>query len=494
MKTVKYTYKYACNLLNKLPLFISISIWTLMALSALAGLYYLWAGEWIFGRLSGSDTHDDIVKLALTTVGGIGAVGYLVIKYQERQAEKRREEREIRSIEWGKERDKKEDERRGRIEYKEEEYRKRKEEKEENQIKSNELRAAINLLGSDKPSTRIAGVYELVEFADAHHEDSKQKIVNILCGYLRTNRSEDDGPVESTIIEQIRIHTQKAEEKTSWSNCKFNFQGATFLGEINLSCSILNGGTSFEDAKFRSKVFFNDTEFPDGISFARATFQEYSSFKSKFEGKSSFAATNFHSKVNFSSAEFKSKVSFNKSTFKNDVHFLKSVFQGKACFDHVEFQGEATFTIAEFKNEAWFMSGTFQQKGKFVDTKFQSLASFDNTRFNCETSFIGVNFNDQASFSKSIFRHIVDFTSAIFSSYIYFDHSLIAAMRLNGAKRSFEIDSNDAPIFNRTPLSGEINPFSLIRTSAAFQEAWKKLELIESKPNKVENPEPPIQP
>lgn len=87
----------------------------------------------------------DRIKVTLTALGGVGAVGYLVIKYRERAALERSEADE-------------------------------------------KLVRAVQQLGDPSPQVRIAGVYALADVADTYGGPYHQCVVDILCGYLRTDR------------------------------------------------------------------------------------------------------------------------------------------------------------------------------------------------------------------------------------------------------------------------------------------------------------------
>ena len=47
---------------------------------------------------------------------------------------------------------------------------------------------AVQQLGDPSPQVRIAGVYALVDVADTYEGPYHQRVVDILCGYLRTDR------------------------------------------------------------------------------------------------------------------------------------------------------------------------------------------------------------------------------------------------------------------------------------------------------------------
>ena len=165
-------------------LFGAIAIWAFLGIIAFV------LAMWGLGRvpvwqlkLDPEKQAESIVKIALTLVGGVGAVAYLVIKYQEQQQAGRAEKRE------------------------------------EDRIVDTKMQDAINQLGSDKASTRIAGVYALTDIADRYTGRYRQRVVDILCGYLRSDRSRQpvwdasghlvesvasDEAVESTILSVMR--------------------------------------------------------------------------------------------------------------------------------------------------------------------------------------------------------------------------------------------------------------------------------------------------
>ncbi|MFC2361775.1 MAG: hypothetical protein ACFNME_13405, partial [Actinomyces dentalis] len=191
------------------PLFGVILVWVVLALVVFTVLGWLW-GEgplwswqrWLTNwRGAGVGAGSlDLVKVSLTTIGGIGGTGYLVIKYRERASAERAE------------RDAEQD----RAEQR--------------------LLSGVQQLGSGSPQVRIAGVYSLADVADTYRGEYRQRVVSILCGYLRTQRGEwrtivneqdgpeqsseekvyvsHDGAVESTVLEVLVRHLRKRREKT----------------------------------------------------------------------------------------------------------------------------------------------------------------------------------------------------------------------------------------------------------------------------------------
>lgn len=231
---------------------------------------------------------DKIKETSFKLVGGIGAIVYLVIKYRERS-----------------------DAERGDAESK--------------------LAAAVQQLGDkESPAARIAGVYSLTEVADRYGANFHQRVVDVLCGYLRSergywkdcnkkriaggrpNRVDDnryistDGAVESTIIAVLRDNCAK-DKKKGWHNCKIDLHNASFSEEVDLreiKCKKLK----LSQAYFGARALFSGVEVEQYINVSAAYFRreavftnvdlsqttQYCSFKaSKFRGAFNFRDTKF---------------------------------------------------------------------------------------------------------------------------------------------------------------------------------------------------------
>ena len=248
------------------PLFGVILVWVVLALVVFTVLGWLW-GEgplwswqrWLTnwrGAGVGADSLD-LVKVSLTTIGGIGGTGYLVIKYRERASAERADAEQ-------------------------------------------RLLSGVQQLGSGSPQVRIAGVYSLADAADTYRGEYRQRVVSILCGYLRTQRGEwrtivneqdgpeqsseekvyvsHDGAVESTVLEVLVRHLRKRCEKT-------NHRGAvTQLVEddqlwcdctIDLHDAVLTEIADFRGATFTNNANFERATFKDHANFGRATFTNH---------------------------------------------------------------------------------------------------------------------------------------------------------------------------------------------------------------------------
>ena len=298
------------------PLFGVILVWVVLALVVFTILGWLWgegplwSGRWMTNwRGAGAGVGPlEVVKVSLTTIGGIGGTGYLVIKYRER-ASAERAERDA-----------------------------------EQEQAEQRLLSAVQQLGSGSPQVRIAGVYSLASVADTYRGEYRQRVVSILCGYLRTQRgewriidSEQDGPegpgedrvyvshdgaVESTVLEVLIRHLRKRREKTK------HREAVTQLVEDDqlwCDCTIdLHDAVLTEIADFE-RATFNDADFE------RATFKRYASF---------WGAT-FNHYANFQGATFKRDANFWRATFTN-ADFWRATFNHNANFQ------DATFTNANF--------------------------------------------------------------------------------------------------------------------------------------------------
>ena len=281
-----------------LPLFAAIAIWAVLGIIAFL-LAMWWLGRVPFWqlKLDPEKQAENIVKIALTLVGGVGAVAYLVIKYQERQqagdAEKREKDRTV----------------------------------------DTKMQDAINQLGFDKASTRIAGVYALTDIADRYKGGYRQRVVDILCGYLRSDRANYaldelgqpvknasghlvksgalDEAVESTILSVMcdRLRKERKDDKTGrqtvdddqlWCACTFDFHEATFHEAVDLTDSTFEYAPYFHGTKFERNADFRGADFAGNADFRGAT----------FAGGAYFGVATFAGGAYFGWAEFRASATF----------------------------------------------------------------------------------------------------------------------------------------------------------------------------------------
>ena len=312
----KSLYRRFAEWIRKWPLIVSVAVWVVLAILLFAFLAQFWAGWDILSPLSDKKDPDIAIKLVqivMLLVGGIGAVGYLVIKYQERNAGKREEQRTL----------------------------------EDRTERS--LSAAINMLGDSAPSTRLAGVYALADIADKNRGGYRQRVVNILCGYLRTKRI-DDNAVESTIISTTRTHllkkrddenpdmqvNQLLEDDQLWCDCEFDFHGSFFCEALDLKNCTFDTAVSFGGATFGNGAYFDGATFGDGAYFDGATFGD----------EALFAAATFGDEAYFGAATFGDEAYFGGAKFGDWARFDSATFGDRARFDCATFGDGARFETA----------------------------------------------------------------------------------------------------------------------------------------------------
>ena len=339
-------------------LFVAIAIWVVLAIGAFLVATW-WLGRVLPWQLKlDSETQaESIVKIALTLVGGVGAVAYLVIKYQEQQQAGRAEKRE------------------------------------KDRIVDTKMQDAINQLGSDKASTRIAGVYALADIADTYRGGYRQRVVDILCGYLRSDREtyplgEDGKPatglprsgdadkaVESTILSMFVAHLKKGPRDENgdvtlrqqvrndqlWCDCSFDLHGATFHEDVRLIGTTFEHGLNFQGTKFERGANFSGAHFTGGASFSGAHFTGGASFSgAHFTGGADFGGADLDG-ANFSGAHFTGGANFNVADLDG------------ANFSGAHFTGGANFVMAEFRTSAVFSGIQGQPSFRFEECKFNKI-------------------------------------------------------------------------------------------------------------------------
>ena len=418
-------------------LFVAIAIWVVLAIGAFLVATW-WLGRVLPWQLKlDSETQaESIVKIVLTLVGGVGAVAYLVIKYQERQQAGRDEERA-----------------------------KREEDREKDRLVNTKMQDAVDQLGSDRASTRIAGVYALTDVADTCGGGYRQRVVDILCGYLRSDREayllgadgkpatdqprpgDADKAVESTIFSVMRDHLRKERrnDKTGepivrqavdddqlWCDCAFDLHGATFHEAVDLTYSTFEcvpcfRGTEFErradfrGAHFAGGAYFDEAHFAGGAYFHEAHFAGDADFegarfavRADFEGARFAVRAHFAGDAHFEGAHFAVGADFEGARFAVRAHFEGARFAGGADFRGARFAGGADFRGARFAGSAYFRVATFTGSAHFGGATFTGIADFSWAHFKGDADFGGATFKGDAYFYGARFAGDADFSWAEF--------------------------------------------------------------------------------
>ena len=357
---LRLLWRPAKEWMEKLPLFVAIAIWAVLAIIAFL-LAMWWLGHVPFWqlKLDPKKQAENIVKIALTLVGGVGAVAYLVIKYQERQQAGRAEKRE------------------------------------KDRTVDTKMQDAINQLGSDKASTRIAGVYALTDIADRYKGGYRQRVVDILCGYLRSDRANyaldelgqpvknasghlvksgaSDEAVESTILSVMRdrLRKERKDDKTGktivqtvdddqlWCACTFDLHEATFHEAVDLTDSTFERDAYFYGTKFERVADFHGADFAVVVADFRGA---------RFTDGAYFGWADFTGVAYFVGARFTGVADFVGARFTGVAYFVGARFTGVA-----NFTGVADFVGAEFRGGAAFSGIQGQPSFGFEECKFNKI-------------------------------------------------------------------------------------------------------------------------
>ena len=346
------------------------------------------------------------------------------------------------------------------------------EKRDEERLIDTKMKEANEQLGSDKASVRIAGVQALTEIADSRKGKYRQRVMDILCGYLRSEREtyslgtdgkpvmdrsrfgDADKVVESAIINVMRDHLRKERrnDKTGetivrqavdddqlWCDCTFDFHGAIFHEDTDLAHATFGRGLNFQGAKFEGDADFSGAIFNGSADFSGAIFNGDADFRrADFAGAADFNSADFR-KADFSGAIFNGAADFNSADFRK-ADFSGAIFNGSADFRRADFNN-ADFRGADFRgsnfDKAYFNGGVYFAGRAY----FNGSADFNWATFKGRTDFVRSTFTGGVYFNVTIFNGGVYFNGADFNGGVYF----------NGA------DFNGAADFNRAACAGAMN-------------------------------------
>ena len=392
---------------RKNGLFCAIVSWIFLAIIAYTLLSAIWGDGHGWNRvLTGwhiGATHDplDRIKVTLTALGGVGAVGYLVIKYRERSALERGEADE-------------------------------------------KLVRSVQQLGDPSPQVRIAGVYALADVADTYEGPYHQRVVDILCGYLRTDRLlknsngetryasnkdgspnydlplSSDGPVESAILSIIANHLRSpcadsdnkdGDSATSgpWSSYRIDLHNTTLTEQVNFAdCHFKQ--LDLRRAKLLDLAIFSRSHFIGSASFEYSTFKQPARFdRTHFESTSSFHGANFERDTHFNDVKFDLASYFNEVTFAGTSKFCGTLFYNLCDFTGSTFMQDALFYNIKFGLASYFYEVTFAGRSDFHKSVFSDICYFTDSTFMQDALFKETEFF-KAKFDKCTFMQGVDFT------------------------------------------------------------------------------------
>jgi hypothetical protein len=207
---------------------------------------------------------------------------------------------------------------------------------------------ALEQLGSDKPAVRLGSLYALERLAQ-DNPDQRQRIVNVVCAYLRM-----EPETESTQEHQVRLTAQRLltahltvkDLHRFWPDTTLDLTGAT------LTAFDLGGGrvlsATFRDAVFQGPTSFSEIRIAEDGIFIGAHFQD----ECRFWGAELET-------VLFTGVRFDGPASFDRGKFACGAFFDNTVFGDSASFEGVRFCEGAWFERARFSKRPHFTSATF---------------------------------------------------------------------------------------------------------------------------------------
>lgn len=358
---------------EKLTLLGFIALWVFSAAVTFIGICYGFLGSMIWDLHPETKNILELVGISLTIVGGIGAVGYLVIKHQERQAGLREERRTV------------------------------------NQLDRRRFGEAIALFGSENTITRMAGVHALIEVGNAD-PSLQQEIINLLCGYLRSKRTQDN-VCESHIINLLHgtlsghldvrwrddlfldLHGAECIESFYLSDCTIlgmNLNGATFNSGFTLDNITMSGTFQCSRAHFNKFIFLLGCTFEAGANFSGVhvsmnTVMEHTTFNSQdTENERALRTTT---------------ISRFKTSKEHPVDLAGAELLGLLCLDNVVFNTDCLLTIptnilyADARPRTPATFGMTQKEGPEGSLPSSARFSVNDVIFNEILCVDGVNTN-----------------------------------------------------------------------------------------------------
>lgn len=340
-------------------LFRAIVIWVVIALIGYTLLSAAWGGNFRAGweNVEFSNFRDRLSSV-FTAIGGIGAVGYLVIKYRQQAGS----EREL-----------------SRLIVRE---------------ADDKLMQAVQQLSSHSAQARLAGVYALSEIADVYGSeeyvtDYNKRVVDVICGYLRTKRPKDDGPVESAVVSVLNDHLSEQSiaydgstnmSPGPWSEYSIDLRGSKFREPFRLRNAIIS------DLKVQHSTFVDQVEL-HGVVFSEGV---------------DFDSVQFRDLVVFRGVNFCGETKFQNSIFEKDVTFETSQAGTRTVFAFVDFEG------VNFKGRTIFEDVVFDEATRFKSDGRGVPTTFSDVTFRCATlrsvtAFSSVKFSGETEFNRTCF-------------------------------------------------------------------------------------------
>lgn len=273
--------------------------------------------------------------------------------------------------------------------------------------------SAAEQIGSDKASTRIAGVYAMAQLAARWIDrNARQQCVDVLCAYLRmpplssnigfpslARRDTQDEQVRLTIQRVLATYLAKDREDR-WQGISLDLRGAE-LRNFVLNGAVVENFTA-ANATFVGDCWIQNTDVLGFADLREAT----------FKGKAMLWGSTFAQRARFYGSHFHAEVSFLECKFLDHAWFYDCRFDGTTSFAKTQFGKESGFERGVFTQKAKFTSAIFIGTARFIDTSFGSDCRFAKAEFHSKVDFRRAHFGGRVAFNKASVRTTIDTTGS----------------------------------------------------------------------------------
>jgi hypothetical protein len=235
---------------------------------------------------------------------------------------------------------------------------------------------AAEMLGSERPATRIGGVYALAALAD-EWRDNRQQCIDLLCGYMRTpiqgiERGYQTSSTGSRRDIEPPPHTpRELLPRPHQSPVKFAHLWATYRSQRTRIGALYTDTASADEIEVRRAVL---------SSIARGT-RRPTDDPTSWSSMSFDLSRCYLEGIDFENCRFLKIVDFNRSIFGGTTNMRGSYFAQNVQFDGCLFTGRAWFSDAVFAGHAWFRSAEFCKEVRFGETQFREGMLFNFAYF-----------------------------------------------------------------------------------------------------------------
>lgn len=293
---------------------------------------------------------------------------------------------------------------------------------------------AADLLGSDRPAIRIAGLFALERLAQ-DHPGHRPMIVEVICAYLRLpaaaaepgEEPDPPGPGEGQVrISAQRLlarHLRPAAEDTFWPDIRLDLAGAR-LTDLDLSgCEL--AAADFSRTEFTGSAILTELVVHGSLRLSGARFETAAFDDLRVFGATTVEQASFAGPASFARAKLTGPASFLGTTFSGGASFWDAVFWEPATFDRVHFGG-VRFSGATFHAGLSLEHASFAGRAGFRRTHFANMVLLRWSVFSAEADFEYARFDDAVNLARVEFHQAAQFNGATLRRRPLFDRTRAA--------------------------------------------------------------------